>query len=95
MRSEAVLLLSIVLFSGKVYLTNPQTVAPLMLIGTTSLLAISTLTSEINFYTRLIRLKDPDNACPMFTVLQVQLACEACKENGKSSECVHLLHLVI
>ena len=94
MRSEAVLLLSIVLFS-KVYLTNPQTVAPLMLIGTTSLLAISTLTSEINFYTRLIRLKDPDNACPMFTVLQVQLACEACKENGKSSECVHLLHLVI
>ena len=72
----------------------PQTVAPLMLIGSTSLLAISTLTSEINFYTRLIRLKDPETRCPMFTVLQIQLACEACKEAGKSSECVHLLHLV-
>ena len=32
--------------------------APLMLIGRTSLLAISTLTSEINFYSRLIKMKD-------------------------------------
>lgn len=29
-----------------------------MLIGRTSLLAISTLTSEINFYSRLIKMKD-------------------------------------
>lgn len=36
-----------------------ETVAPLMLIGRTSLLAISTLTSEINFYSRLIKMKDP------------------------------------
>jgi hypothetical protein len=35
-----------------------ETVAPLMLIGRTSLLAISTLTSEINFYSRLIKMKD-------------------------------------
>jgi hypothetical protein len=37
-----------------------ETVAPLMLIGRTSLLAISTLTSEINFYSRLIKMKDPN-----------------------------------
>ena len=36
-----------------------ETVAPLLLIGRTSLLAISTLTSEINFYSRLIKMKDP------------------------------------
>ena len=35
-----------------------ETVAPLMLVGRSSLLAISTLTSEINFYTRLIKMKD-------------------------------------
>ena len=35
-----------------------ETVAPLMLIGRTSLLAISTLTSKINFYSRLIKMKD-------------------------------------
>ena len=35
-----------------------ETVAPLMLVGRTSLLAISTLTSEINFYSRLIKMKD-------------------------------------
>lgn len=36
-----------------------ETVAPLLLIGRTSLLGISTLTSEINFYSRLIKMKDP------------------------------------
>ena len=32
-----------------------QTVAPILSIGSASLVAISTLTSEINFYTRLVR----------------------------------------
>jgi hypothetical protein len=30
----------------------------------------------------------------MFTVLQIQLACEKCKEEGKAASCVHMLHLV-
>jgi hypothetical protein len=34
---------------------DPQTVAPILSIGSASLVAISTLTSEINFYTRLVR----------------------------------------
>jgi hypothetical protein len=36
-----------------------ETVAPILSIGSASLVAISTLTSEINFYTRLIQMVDP------------------------------------
>lgn len=32
-----------------------ETVAPILSVGNASLVAISTLTSEINFYTRLIK----------------------------------------
>lgn len=71
-----------------------ETVAPLMIVGTTTLIGISTLRDGINFYTRLIRLRDKATGLPMFSVLQVQLACEKCKEDGKASDCVHMLHLV-
>jgi len=71
-----------------------ETVAPLMIVGDTTLIGISTLTSEINFYTRLIRLKDKGTGMQLFTVLQVELACAKCKDDGKATECVHLLHLV-
>ena len=71
-----------------------ETVAPLLIVGTTTLLAISTLTSEINFYTRLIRLRDKQTNLPMFSVLKIELACQACKDEGKATECVHMLHLV-
>lgn len=71
-----------------------ETVAPLLLMGDCTLLAISTLTSEVNFYTRLMRLRDPVTQMPMFTCQNVQLSCKACIEDGKASECVHMLHLV-
>lgn len=71
-----------------------ETVAPLMIVGTTTLIGISTLTSEINFYTRLIRLKDKSTGLPLFTVMQIELACAKCREAGKATDCVHLLHLV-
>ena len=35
-----------------------ETVAPILSVGTASLVAISTLTSEINFYTRLIKMRE-------------------------------------
>jgi hypothetical protein len=71
-----------------------ETIAPLMLIGRTSLLAISTLTSEINFYTRLIKMKDPTTMEPMFSTFCVELSCQACKDAGKHVDCKHMLHLV-
>lgn len=71
-----------------------ETVAPLLLIGNTSLIAISTLTSEINFYTRLLRMRDSVTGLPLFTSISVQLACKRCIEDGKAASCVHMLHLV-
>lgn len=71
-----------------------ETVAPLLLIGRTSLLAISTLTSEINFYTRLIKMRDSLTGEPMFSTFCVELACAACKDAGKQASCKHMLHLV-
>ena len=71
-----------------------ETVAPLLLIGNTSLIAISTLTSEINFYTRLLRMRDKVTGLPLFTTLSIQLACKQCIEEGKAVGCVHMLHLV-
>ena len=71
-----------------------ETVAPLMIVGNTTLIGISTLTSEINFYTRLMRMRDKATGRPMFTCLSIQLACDKCKDEGKATECIHLLHLV-
>ena len=68
-----------------------ETVAPILSIGRTSLVAISTLTSEINFYTRLMQLVDPATDQPLFTCRSIELCCAKCKEDGKAHECVHLL----
>ena len=57
-------------------------------------MAISTLTSEINFYTRLIKMIDPSTDRPLFATRCIGLCCERCKAEGKSHECVHMLHLV-
>ena len=62
--------------------------------GNTTLLGISTLLSEVNFYTRLMKMRDPVTHQPIFTFLSVELACPACKADGKASQCVHMLHLV-
>ncbi len=59
-----------------------------------SIIAISTLRDEVNFYTRLIKLRDKVTGLPLFTCKQVKLACEECIEKGKGAECVHRLHLV-
>jgi hypothetical protein len=71
-----------------------ETIAPILSIGSASLVAISTLTSSINFYTRLIKMQDPENDRPLFQTRCIELACEACIENGVAHECVHHLHLV-
>ena len=71
-----------------------ETITPILSIGSASLVAISTLTSSINFYTRLIKMQDPENDRPLFQTRCIELACEACIENGVAHECVHRLHLV-
>ena len=71
-----------------------ETVAPLLLVGRASLLAISTLTSEFNFYTRLFKMYDKSTGRPIFHSLQIELACAACQADGKTAECKHMLHLM-
>lgn len=71
-----------------------ETVAPLLIVGMTTLIGISTLTSDINFYTRLFKLRDAITGSPIFLSMSVELACQHCKDEGKSAECKHLLHLV-
>ena len=62
--------------------------------GNTTLLAISTLTSETSFYTRLIKMKNGTTGKSLFNIHQVKLACESCIREGKAVECKHMLHLV-
>lgn len=57
-----------------------------------SMLAISTPSSEgnMNFYTNMMEARDPnDPSKTMFKVLQISLACSACMEAGRASECTH------
>lgn len=49
----------------------------------TSFIAISTLTSEMNFYTKLISKIDPLTGLPVFKSCQIQLACQQCLDNEK------------
>jgi hypothetical protein len=71
-----------------------ETVAPLLLVGRTSLLCISTLTGEYNFYTRLFKQVDPMTGRPIFHSIQIQLSCASCISEGIAHECQHMLHLV-
>jgi hypothetical protein len=48
-----------------------ETVAPLLCMSNTTLLGISTLLSDVNFYTRLMRLRNKTTGQPLFSVLQV------------------------
>lgn len=50
-------------------------------------------TQRRSFYTRLMKMKDGTTGDPVFNCLQIELSCQKCKDEGKSAECVHLLHL--
>ena len=41
-----------------------------------------------------LQMIDPATSRPLFTTRCIELCCEKCKEEGKSAECVHMLHLV-
>lgn len=58
----------------------------------TSMLAISTPSPEgnLNFYTTMMDSKDPNTGKPLFKVLKVGLACDACQAAGIASECTHM-----
>ena len=59
-----------------------------------SFIAISTLTSDLNFYTKLISKVDPMTHKPIFKSVQIQLACQACIDAERAHECTHNMHLI-
>lgn len=69
-----------------------EVVLPLLEVEKTSMLAISTPSDEgeMNFYTSMMGTKDPNDPSKlMFKVLKISLACPACTEAGRASECTH------
>jgi hypothetical protein len=65
-----------------------EVVAPVLLTENTALLAISTAQDEFNYYSRLLELKDAQGQ-PLFRVIRIGLACEACVEKGQGRQCKH------
>lgn len=63
-------------------------IAPLMSVMYTAILAISTPDDSDNYYSVLLTQKDEEGN-PLFRVLPVGLACEACQKEGKAAECQH------
>ena len=61
-------------------------VAPLLCMSQTTMIAISTLTSSVNFYSRLIKMRNKTTGAPLFNIFQVELACPACIEKGAASQ---------
>ena len=48
-----------------------ETVAPLLCMQQTCMLAISTLRDSFNFYTRLVKMRNKTTGDPLFSVVQV------------------------
>jgi len=63
---------------------TPKPPTPPHTCSNTSFIAISTLTSEMNFYTKLIGKVDPLTSQPVFKSVQIQLACQSCIDNEKA-----------
>eukprot|EP00854_Cymbomonas_tetramitiformis_P006403 gene6403-7671_t len=71
-----------------------EVIVPLLNVRDTALLAISTPLDENNFYSTLLRMKEPNSDEPMFYVLEVTLICPACAERGIKDVCEHRRELL-
>ncbi|KAK3289990.1 hypothetical protein CYMTET_2593 [Cymbomonas tetramitiformis] len=71
-----------------------EVIVPLLNVRDTALLAISTPLDENNFYSTLLRMKEPNSDEPMFYVLEVTLICPACAERGVKDVCEHRRELL-
>ncbi len=65
-----------------------RVVVPLMSVNNTAVIAISSPDDEFNYFSKLMNLKrDAKNNIPLFLVIQITQACEACQKAGK--RCPH------
>jgi hypothetical protein len=63
---------------------------PLMGVAHTAVLAISTPDEEMNYYSELFEMADPDTGKRVFYSIKIGLACDACLEKG--AQCNHLMN---
>lgn len=66
-----------------------EVVAPLMGNANVAVLGISTPNNMMgNYYNHLLNLKRPSGE-PLFKIINLEMACQKCKEEGKAHECQH------
>ena len=70
-----------------------EIVVPLLEMETTALIAISTPSDSLNFYSEMFELKDAQGD-PFFRTINVNLVCDACRAAGKGSSCTHNQDLI-
>ena len=70
-----------------------EIVVPLLEMETTALIAISTPSDSLNFYSEMFDLKDAQGD-PFFRTINVSLVCDACKAAGKGASCTHNQDLI-
>ena len=71
-----------------------EIVVPLLEMQTTSLIAISTPQSKLNFYSEMFELKNQTTGEAYFRTFSVSLICESCKKLGIGTTCRHKSDLI-
>ena len=69
-----------------------KTVLPVLQVGHTNLIAISTRTGEENFFSKLLNSIDTSTGLPTFATFNFFGACDACIKDGEADRCEHLAH---
>jgi hypothetical protein len=70
-----------------------EVIVPLHQIDVTSIIGISTITTEANFMTKYLKQKDSHGE-PVFASKHIHLACEACREAEVAHKCNHNKHML-
>lgn len=70
-----------------------EVIVPLHQIDITSIIGISTITTEANFMTKYLKQKDSHGE-PVFASKHIHLACEACREAEIAHKCNHNKHML-
>ncbi len=68
-----------------------EVVVPLLEMENAVLIMISTPVSSFNFYSQLLRMKNPETGKSLFLVYDVDLVCDRCKLTNQPQKCRHMV----
>ena len=71
-----------------------EIIFPLLEVGRTILILISSPTDPFNFFSRMLTMTDPVTGRPLFLVYHLRLICDRCANKKDSLACRHNLHLL-